>query len=1068
MELNDSMNRSDSRGEAPGDVPPADMTPVGPPAAGFGTPPAGGPPAGMPPAGGPPIGGLPADMTPVGPPSGFGAQGPGTDPVTGVLNMAGFGQAFARLSAAAPADDMALWYIDIRTFRSINPKFGYNVGNGVLCALADGIHDLLSHDLPVTRLGGDRFVVVSAGLGYEVALVAFNELTERVNDAVAALGVTSRLTLLGGIYYLHDEDFRAHDFKRALDYASIAHRKAQLDPHSLLVLFTEEDLERDRRRIVIEQSIDAALREGQIEVWYQPQVDYTYGEIVGAEALARWKHPELGWISPIEFIPVLEESGKVHDLDLYVWEEACRSAGRWRSMADGNPVPISVNVSRAEMFEPGLLQHFKELQEKYDLPDGCLHLEVTESAFVEEAERLYKVIEQMRKNDMVVEMDDFGSGLSSLNMLKDVPVDVVKLDMGFVRAGVNEERGGVVLGSIIRMLQGLDTPIIAEGVESLEQAEMLKNMGCHLMQGFHFSHPMPLAEFEDFILSNSAAERTERRERTDSHLEELMSFNKDSSYLFNEAIGGTMFFFTQGEKSESILVNDEFYEECGLDRRAFGNTRVNPIQEIDEQSRQTMWRAAAEALEFGSAMCTAQVRTTGRWIEGCMRYLGESSRGRIFSLNICRSGDMVEREHEIKQAVQDFNLSMGMLDKIADNGFVKCMIDEGLTIDYMSPHIVLDLGLEAEEFDRRFHHSFIDLVVADDRGKLMEALSAARSGERVIDREVRLYRKSGGQMLASLLGRVVQDGDEKRLYLHVILKGEVDGDAARAQGEQLDRTIPFDYFIDEAKAVIRLPLPDGTVRVIVKENWGTNLDDLADFMDAASAAKLLALVRDLRRHPISGFTDLKCNLRGDGELRWYHINYTCETDEEGNARVLHGLAQDANDEIGSTRWWRKQAQFCQLTGLLNRNSVEQKINLLLRQHGGGMMFMIDLDGFKRVNDELGHLVGDDLLREVGRVLSGQFRETDALGRYGGDEFVAFMPLPATGDAAELARSRADGIIAAISRIEIPDGTHAASSVGVVLCEDRDASFYDLLEVADQALYESKDAGKGRSTVKSME
>ena len=318
------------------------------------------------------------------------------------------------------------------------------------------------------------------------------------------------------------------------------------------MLFTEEDLERDTRRIVIEQSIDEALATGQIEVWYQPQVDYMYGEIIGAEALARWNHPELGWISPVEFIPVLENCGKVHDLDLYIWEEACRNAGRWRAASDGNPVPISVNVSRAEMFETGLLEHFKKLQRKYGLPDGSLHLEVTESAFVEEADRLYGIIEAMRDNDMVVEMDDFGSGLSSLNMLKNVPVDVVKLDMGFVRDGVNEERGGVVLSSIIRMLQGLDTPIIAEGVETLEQAEMLKNMGCHLMQGYHFSRPMPLEEFEDFVASNTSVDDAERRKRKDSRLEDLMSFDKESSYLFNEAIGGTMFFFTHDGGSESI------------------------------------------------------------------------------------------------------------------------------------------------------------------------------------------------------------------------------------------------------------------------------------------------------------------------------------------------------------------------------------------------------------------------------------------------------------------------------------------------------------------------------------
>ena len=1013
------------------------------------------------PLGGPP-GGASGDFS-----VGYGVQPPGIDPVTGVLNLFGFGEKFDVLCEERP-ERAALWYIDIRMFRSINPKYGFLAGNMVLTTVADSIKKHLSGDLPVTRLGGDRFAFISEGLDFDAADERFHELVEEVNGIIAKNGVTNRISLMGGIYYLRDNDYERHDYKQALDYVSIAHRNAQGNSHSTLVLFADEDLERDTRRIVIEQSIDQALAEGQIEVWYQPQVDYAYGEIVGAEALARWNHPDLGWISPSEFIPVLENCRKVHDLDLFVWEEACRSAGRWRSMSDGKPVPISVNVSRAEMFEPGLMNHFKELQRKYDLPDGCLHLEVTESAFVEEADRLYRVIEKMRDNDMVIEMDDFGSGLSSLNMLKDVPVDVVKLDMGFVRSGVNGERGGVVLGSVIRMLQGLDTPIIAEGVETLEQAEMLKNMGCHLMQGFHFSHPMPLQEFEGFINTNTTSEKADRRERAESHLEDLLSFDEDSSFLFNEAIGGTMFFFVRDNKSESILVNDKFYEECGLNRLAFGNRKIDPIKEIDEESRATLWRASAEAREFGSAMCIGKVKMTGRWFEGCMRYLGDSTRGMIFALNICRSGESVESSGLANQASQDFGWAMEMLGKIAPNGFVKCRLDENLTIEFASPELIADVGLNYDEFSQRFHNSLIEFVAVPDRAKVTGVVQAAiRTGD-IVDCDVRVYHGLGGQLRASLTGRIASDITGNRfLYLLLVIKGEADDEPKEGEEILFDRVIPFDYHLGDDRLVIHATLPDGSVQDVEVENWLDKLDSLPDNIDPASAAKVLATVRDLSQHPLSGFTDLKCNLRGGEGLRWYHINYSCDTDGQGNTTVVRGFAQDANDEMGSAKWWRRQAEIDQLTGLLNRNAVEQKINLLMRRHGGGMMFMIDLDGFKRVNDELGHIVGDDLLREVGAALSEKFREGDALGRYGGDEFVALMPLPAVGDVHELARRRAEDIIDAIKRIEIPDGTHAACSVGVAIALNRESSFYELLEVADQALYDSKTAGKTTVTLQDM-
>ena len=989
---------------------------------------------------------------------------PLTDYVSGALSLPGFGPAYDKTVTSGAYEKIALWFIDVRNFRSVNPKFGYFTGNTVLQAIAEGIRASLSHELPVARLGGDRFILLTSGLDFDEALEQFRVLITCLEEKLAKMGVSHPMVLSAGIYYLREGDYQEPRFQRALDYASIAHRKARNDPRSRLILFTDEDLERDARRITIEQSIDRALEDGQIQVWYQPQVDYAFGEVIGAEALARWNHPELGWISPAEFIPALEACGKVHDLDLFVWEEACRSAGRWHSVSDGKPVPISVNVSRAEMFEPELMEHFLELQKKYDLPKGSLRLEITESAFVEEAERLYGIIEKMRDNDMLVEMDDFGSGLSSLNMLKDIPVDVVKLDMGFMRSTIDEERGGVVLSSVIRMLQGLDTPIIAEGVETLEQAEMLKNMGCHLMQGFHFSKPMPLEEFENFMASSRAVESARRRRRKNSHLEDLMSIDASSSYLFNYAIGGTMFFFAGEGTSESILVNDRFYEDCGLNRSDFGDAKVNPIDEIDSESRSTLWRAAAEAREYGSAVCHAKVRLTKRWIDCVIRFVGTSSRGDIYSINILRSGDDAGTKDASTQRRQDLEWNISLLKSIVPNGFVKCRVNDSLDINYISPELYEAAGLPEQEFIRRFHNSFAEAMRSDDQAELFEDIAECRRTGKTISREVSLHYGYGSETRdAYVIGNVQKDGNGVPwLYALVLLTGSVTthGDATR---DESDRIIPFDYLLKEDRLVIHPPKAGAVRDCVTIENWSSKLDRMPDNISKSSAAKVLATIRDLQRHPASGFSDIKCNLRGGDSLRWYHIDYTCETDDEGRTTILHGYAQDANDQMGSARWWRRQAESDQLTGLLNRNASEQSINLSMRIQGAGMMFMIDLDGFKRVNDELGHLAGDALLKGVAFALSKSFREGDVLGRYGGDEFVAFVPLIG-GDARKIAAHRAAEVISSVSQVETSDGVRAACSVGVALSHRRDATFYDLLEVADKALYQSKETGKGIYTI----
>ena len=1015
------------------------------------------------PAGGPPAGHG-------GPPPGYDGPPPGIDSSSGALNMPAFSIAFSRDFAPGRPDLAAIWFMDIRNFRSINPKFGYAKGNAVLKCVADSLREVLVHDDPIARLGADRFVFVTKGLDYEQAQEQFQQVVERFDKGLRAIGLNAHLSLIAGMYYLTENDFHMGNHSRAMDYASIAHRNARQEPRSAVLMFTEEDLERDNRRIAIEQTIDHAIESGQIEVWYQPQIDYTFGEVIGAEALARWNHPELGWISPAEFIPVLENCGKIHDLDLYVWEEACRNAGRWRSVSDGKPIPISVNVSRAEMFEDGLMEHFIELKKKYDLPDGSLRLEITESAFAEEADRLYGIIEDMRKNNMLVEMDDFGSGLSSLNMLKDVPVDVVKLDMGFMRSPENKDRGGVVLNSVIRMLQGLETPIIAEGVETLEQAELLKNMGCHLMQGFHFSRPMPLDDFESYIASNNTDESSIKRSRKDSRLDELTSFDPASSYIFNHAIGATMFFVVKDGTSESILVNDEFYEACGLRRQDFGNYRIEPMDELDQESHATMWRAADESREFGAALCRARVSKTGRWIDCVMRYLGESARGNIFSLNIYRWG-MLEGDmrNVAEQQNQDSSWLQNIIEKIAPSGFLKFSALDDMPIDFTSVEFMKNSGLTYDEFLRRHHNSFLEFVSVADRPMFLDAVRDGVKTGGLINCEMSVHHGFAAERRVHLFGRVEHDSDGTPwCFAFVIFKALVEtGNGGNASASQLERIIPFDYYLEEDRLVIQDVRLDAPTKDVEVANFLELLDTLPDNISKSSATKVLATVRDLRHHPTSGFTDLKCSMLGRGPMRWYHINYSCDSDDEGNTTVVHGYAQDANDQMGSAKWWRRQAEIDQLTGLLNRNAVEQDINMSMRTQGLGMMFMIDLDGFKRVNDDLGHLTGDALLRDVANTLVEHFRESDVLGRYGGDEFVAFVPV-AMGDPRQIAERRCKDIIDSISRIEVPDGTHAGCSVGVAISKDREATFYDLLEVADQAMYKSKVGGKGTFTIIDMD
>nr|MBQ1579020.1 EAL domain-containing protein [Oscillospiraceae bacterium] len=243
--------------------------------------------------------------------------------------------------------------------------------------------------------------------------------------------------------------------------------------------------------------LSRALDEYQFEVYYQPKFDIQAEppRLASAEALVRWRHPELGMIPPDEFIPLFEKNGQISLVDRYVWSEAARQVVRWREQY-GITIPVSVNLSRVDVFDPKLEKTLDEILQVNQLDHDSLKLEVTESAYTENADQVIRVVESLRKKGYIVEMDDFGTGYSSLNMLSAMPIDVLKMDRAFVRNIEHSEKDIQLVALILDIARNLKVPVIAEGVETGKQVELLKELGCGLVQGYFFSRPLHASEFE--------------------------------------------------------------------------------------------------------------------------------------------------------------------------------------------------------------------------------------------------------------------------------------------------------------------------------------------------------------------------------------------------------------------------------------------------------------------------------------------------------------------------------------------------------------------------------------------
>lgn len=545
------------------------------------------------------------------------------DELTGCPNWEGFrSQVIARLQEGLD-HIYGIWYMDIRRFKFVNVTFGYDFGNRLLQYVARTLEEFLHEDEFMGRIAADCFVVFARMDDHEANGRRMKEIWEKVNHFFDNCGQEYKVSQCSGVYILQPEDIKEMDVDRMLDMARIAHKSIKNQNDVRNAFYNEQQWKRQQREIQIINHLGDAIRDGEISVWLQPQFDYSSDEMTGAEALCRWNHATLGWISPGEFIPLLEESGQITELDMYIWETACRYLKEWKDRGDIGMVPLSVNVSRIDILKCNSLEEIlEELLQKYDLDVSMLRVEITENVYMEETDTMLHAVRKLHDKGFSVEMDDFGSGFSSLNMLKDVPLDTLKLDLGFVRESGGSAKAGNIISSIIRMAHSMEMPVIAEGVEQAKQADFLRSVGCNVMQGYYFAKPMPKDEFEVMLRESKVGRpRTYKREDT-YYLEELFDSQSNSSYLFNYCIGGAAFICFDGRHLESIMANEEFFATLGGNRQNSEKGGIRDILTImTPEDKELTVAALNQAIETGKAQYVLFHPYLKQYIRYRLRYL---------------------------------------------------------------------------------------------------------------------------------------------------------------------------------------------------------------------------------------------------------------------------------------------------------------------------------------------------------------------------------------------------------------------------------------------------------------
>ena len=416
------------------------------------------------------------------------------DPLTGLYNRDYFyryAEQFDHHNKDLPMDALVL---DVNNFNTINERFGISYGDAVLRRVGERVRDMVRDTGGIVcRRDSDIFMVYCPhGKNYQAILD---------NASIGLAGEeaeNSRVRLRMGVYANVDKSLSVQQrFDRAVKAAD----SVRSNFNKSIGMYDSRLHKEELRNAQMVEEFPKAIEEKQFVVYYQPKFDVRGSTpvLASAEALIRWQHPVRGLISPGEFIPLFEENGLVQELDHYTWKEAIRQIREWKDRL-GYSIPISVNVSRIDMYDPGMIDFLMASLKKGGLQQKDLLLEITESAYTKNSEQIIDVVNKLRDLGFRIEMDDFGSGYSSLNMISTLPVDVLKLDMGFIRMVFEQNNGTRMLEIILDIADHLDVPVVAEGVETEQQMKTLRDMGCQLVQGYYFSRPLPAEDFEKFIV----------------------------------------------------------------------------------------------------------------------------------------------------------------------------------------------------------------------------------------------------------------------------------------------------------------------------------------------------------------------------------------------------------------------------------------------------------------------------------------------------------------------------------------------------------------------------------------
>lgn len=810
------------------------------------------------------------------------------DRLTGVFSKEFFYQLIRDVLMRNPTERYDIVCSDIENFKLVNDVFGTPTGDHLLCGIARMYEEGVNGKGICGRLNSDQFVcMIEHRTDYK------DEMFQAASEQINALLETGSIVLKWGIYTVEDRTLSA---EQMCDRALLAARsiKGQYGKH---FAFYDDNL---RSKLLQDQAItdsmEEALAENQFQIYLQPKYRIIDGTLAGAESLVRWEHPEWGMQSPANFIPLFEKNGFITKMDQYVWEKTCEALREWEDK--GYPsIPVSVNVSRADIFNSDLADILQGIVKKYGLDPSRLHLEITESAYTETPSQIIETVAHLRELGFVIEMDDFGSGYSSLNMLNNMPIDILKLDMKFIQSETAKPVSQGILKFIINLARWMNLSVVAEGVETKEQLKRLEEIGCDFVQGYYFAKPMPCEQFEKLLADNSVSSLFEEEGDLSGSEQEKKIHMGGQMNAVETVIEFLRCWFEQRDavNTAEYLSGDISFIGTGEKEYAFGKSEMirylhQDIKEIPKPFQIQSSVVCEQTLSDRVVMISKEIKLRNSvytWsLRGIFGMERIESRWFVKSLHFSEAAaSQGEEEHYPKTLVVE-NLSsqrQQILNNSLAGGMIGGYLEKGFPFYFINLRMLKYLGYDSEkEFVSDIHGSLPNSIHPEDRKDAIKEAKhqLAENGEYTL--EYRMRKKDGSYIWVHDVAHRAEAEDGRAAIISVCIDITAQ---KQAQNEILHiyNNIPGAVFrcrFDEGFSVITAN--DGLYEFI-----GYSREEFAAMGNQMAAViypdDLVAMADKLREQLKYGNTIHNENrlIRKDGKIKWISIQAQLFTEENG-------------------------------------------------------------------------------------------------------------------------------------------------------------------------------------------